>query len=171
MTTDAHRKTRDSGLGAVSLRPGVLGGVFLATLGVGAVLVGLAALVGGADAALGALTGAGLVAAVLAFGTVSLSMIARVMPAASLMAALMTYLVQVLLLLLVAIRLSETTAFGDGPGRTWLGIGIALGTVAWAAAQVVLTARARIPIYELPPTPSEQASDESRTPAHTGGER
>jgi hypothetical protein len=170
MTTEKHPHPR-SGLGALSLRPGVLGGVFVTTVVAGALLVALAGLLDGGDGAVGALVGAGLVVAVLAFGCVNLSLVARVLPAATLPVALGIYFLQAVLLVLVAVRLSRTDLFGDGPARLWLGIGLMAATLTWTTAQLVLTARARIPIYELPETPADQRRDVTRAPARTGGER
>jgi ATP synthase protein I len=171
MTTETHQQTRGSGLGAVSLRPGVLGGVFAATVAVGALMVLLGGVADGRDAAIGALTGSGIVAAVLAFGCGNLALVARLAPGATLLVALVTYLAQAVVLVLVAVRLSGTETFSDGPGRLWLGLGLIAGMLTWMTVQLLLTVRARIPIYDLPDTPSEQASDESRPATRTGGER
>lgn len=170
MTTETQPGARASGWGVASLRPSVLGGVFLVTLVVGGVVVALAALVDGRDGALGALVGAGLVTAVLGFGCGTLALVARVMPSATLLVALVTYFFQAVLMVLIAIRLSGTELFEDGPARGWLALGLVAGTLAWMTAQLLLTVRARIPIYDLP-EPRAGVRQDGPDPGNTGGEQ
>ena len=135
-------------MGAKSTQ-GILGRVAVVAALVGLATVGTGALVDGRDGALGALVGAGLVVGVLALGCGSLAVVARVQPNATLMVALVGYLTQAALLVLVFVRLSETPLFDGGAGRTWLAIGLVSGTLAWLTAQLVLTVRQRVPYYDL----------------------
>jgi ATP synthase protein I len=116
----------------------------------GLLLSVVAALVSGAPAAAGAVTGAALVCAVFAFGAVVLGVVASVAPAASLLVALLTYTLQVLLVGLVYLALSTGGAL-DGPvdGR-WLSAAVIACTLTWTATQVVVVTRTRQPLYDLP---------------------
>lgn len=126
---------------------------------VGAVVVTLVAglglaLVGGlavdAPAAYGALVGTLLAVAVLAFGSFSVNVVAGVMPAASLMVALLTYALQVVLMVVVLLAISRSGLLDDTLRRGWLAGAVIAGTLVWMVAQVVLTTRTRIPVYDLP---------------------
>jgi ATP synthase protein I len=150
MTTETRRSDGATGLGVASLGTGVLGGVLLVTALVGLATVALAALLSGLDGAVGALVGAGIVVAVFAFGCFSLALVARVLPSATLLVALVTYLAQAVVMVLVFVRLSEAARFEDGPGRVWLALGLVAATLAWMTAQLVLTVRQRVPYYDLP---------------------
>ena len=66
-----------------------------ATLALAAVAVPLAALASGAPAASGAAIGAGMVLVFFGFGAMTVNAVAAVSPAASLLVALLTYVLQV----------------------------------------------------------------------------
>jgi ATP synthase protein I len=145
MTTESRAITRRS-----SLVPGVRVVVRAAVLTslAGVVLVALAAVVHGAEAAA---VGAGLVVLVVSFGTLSLHVVASAMPTASLLVALVTYTTQLAIVLLVFLAITRGDAFSGDQARGWLAAGMVLATVVWTVAHLVLTARERAPYFDLPP--------------------
>lgn len=147
------------------LRPLVAAALVAAVLG--GLLAGLGALVSGDAAAYGALVGTAIAVGVFAFGTFAVDAVAHVMPAASLVIALLTYVMQVLVLALVFVALSQSGALDSTLDRGWLGGAIVLVTLIWTAVQIRATATARIPVYE----PAREAA--SRASAHPaeGGAR
>jgi ATP synthase protein I len=129
-------------------------GPLAVTATVGLLLVALAAVLTGPSGALGALIGAGLVASVFAFGAVAVGLVALVAPAASLLVALLTYTLQVVVVGLVYVGLSSGGAL-DGPvDARWLSAAVIACTLAWTATQITVTVRSRQPAYDLP---SQQA--------------
>jgi ATP synthase protein I len=117
--------------------------------GLGLLLVGLGALLTGAAGAAGAAIGAVLVCSVLASGAVVVGAVALVAPAASLVVALLTYTLQVLLVAFVYVGLSEGGAL-DGPvDARWLSAAVITCTLAWTVAQIVVSVRSRQPVYDL----------------------
>jgi ATP synthase protein I len=152
-------------------RPGVAGRAVavagLATLAVGAVLAGAGALTEGTPAAAGAAVGLVMVLAFFGLGAVVLDVVAGVAPALSLLVALLTYTLQVVLVGLVFVGLSRSGLLGSQLDADWVGGTVIAGTLTWLAAQVVTTVRTRRPVYDLPSpgTPSdasEAASEEPR---------
>jgi ATP synthase protein I len=122
---------------------------------VATVLVGgAAALVGalavGSAAALGAVVGTALVCVFFGAGAVVVAAVARVAPAASLLIALLTYTLNVVLVALVFVALGRSGALGSDIDPQWLGGTVIGGTLVWLTAQVVASMRTRIPVYELP---------------------
>jgi len=143
MTTETPRRPRD--WGAVALvRTAV------STLGLGLIASAAAALIAGSAAAYAVLLGTLIVVGVFGFGTFSLHVVARVMPAMSLALALLTYLLQVLVTAVIFIAIAESGLLEDGLDRAWLGGTVILGTLLWMAAQVRAATDRRIPIYDLP---------------------
>jgi ATP synthase protein I len=142
MTTESPRSTAGSGAS-------VLVGAALAALGTGLATVLLGGLLGGAPAAYGALAGTLLVVAVFFLGAGFVHVAAGLVPAASLLVALLTYTLQVLVLALVFAALSRSGLLEDALDRRWLAGAVIAGTVAWMVAQIVLTARLRLPVYDL----------------------
>ena len=117
-------------------------------LGVLAALAG--ALRGGSAAAYGALAGTVIVVGVFGFGTLTVNAVARLMPTAAVMFALLTYTLQVLAMGLVFAALSASGLLDDTISRGWLGGTVIAGTLGWLTVQVVLSTSRRIPIYDLP---------------------
>lgn len=154
MTTASPRSTATSGAS-------VLVGAALAALVTGLLVVLLGALTGGAPAAYGALAGTLLVVGVFFLGAGFVHVAAGLVPAASLLVALLTYTLQVLVLALVFAALSRSGLLDDALDRRWLAGAVIAGTLAWMVAQIVLTARLRLPVYDLPDRPSDQPSDRS----------
>ncbi len=134
-------------------RPGSTGPVvrrgLAATVAVGAVAAVLGAVLGGAPALLGALVGTGMVAAFFALGAMVLDTVARLAPALSLMVALLTYALQVVLVGLVFLVLSRSGALDSSVEGTWVAGTMIVATFAWLAVQVWTSLRARIPLYDL----------------------
>lgn len=119
------------------------------TAAVGLVLIALGALVSGSPAALGAATGATLVCLVFASGTLVVGVTAMVAPAASLLVALLTYTLQVLAVALVYLGLSESGALEGPVDPRWLSAAVIACTLVWMVAHIVVSVRARQPIYDL----------------------
>jgi ATP synthase protein I len=148
-----------------TLNPGVrvLGGAALTALAGGLVVVLVAALVADAPALRGALLGVALAVLVFSFGSFVVDQVALRLPAASLLVAVLTYTLQVVLLGMVFWRLTESGALESDLDGQWLGLALVTATIGWMVGQIVLTARARIPAYDLPAAPSAGAL--------TGGEQ
>jgi ATP synthase protein I len=148
MTTESSATPRRS-----SLAPGVRVVTRAAGLTVlaGALLTGAAAVVHGAESAAAAAVGAGLVALVVSFGTLSLHVVASAMPTASLLVALVTYATQLAIVLLVFLAITRGGAFSSDVARGWLAASMVVATLVWSTAHLVLTARERVPYFDLPP--------------------
>lgn len=120
------------------------------TAAMGALLVGAAAAVSGAPGALGAVVGVVMVAAVFAFGAVVIGVVTLVSPSASLLVALLTYTLQVVLVGLVYVALKSGGALDGAVDARWLSAAVIASTLAWTTTQIVVTMRMRQPVYELP---------------------
>lgn len=131
--------------------------------GVAVALVGLA--VDGTDALYAALAGATATVLVLALGALVVDVVARIMPAASLMLALLTYICQ-LLFLTVALAAVASSA-GDDAVTRWAAAGLIAVTLAWTVAHVLLTMHRRIPVYDVA-LPSERTSASDALSKATG---
>ena len=73
------------------------------------------------------------------------------MPTASLLVALVTYVTQLAIVLLVFLAITRGDVFSSDQARGWLAAAMVLATVVWTAAHLVLTARERAPYFDLPP--------------------
>lgn len=125
-------------------------------------LVGLG--VTGVQAMWAALAGAGATVVVLAAGGLVVDVVARVMPVASLLLALLTYVCQVLVLtgaLVVVAGVSDDTVTRWSAGAL---IGV---TLVWTMAHVLLATRRRIAVYDVA-LPGENASVADGLPGVTG---
>jgi hypothetical protein len=143
MTTEITSAPRDAGFPAL-VRAAVV------STGLGLVLVLVAALASGSAAAWGALVGTLLVVGVFAFGSFGVNLVARVMPTAALMFALLTYTLQVVVMGVVFAGLSRSGLLDDEIDRNWLAGTVIAGTVAWLAVHVLVATTRRIPVYDLP---------------------
>ena len=162
MTTESKQDTRSgapvllgraTSAGGVGLHlPGlrVVARAALLTVLAGLVVTLAAALGHGAEPAAAAAVGAGLVVLVVSFGTLSLHVVASAMPKASLLVALVTYLTQLAAVLLVFVAITRGDVFTDVESRGWLAASMVVTTVVWTAAHLVLTARERVPYFDLP---------------------
>ena len=145
------------------------------TLVVGTAVVAVAASTDGAPGASGALVGTVFALGVFSFGVFAVGAVARLMPAASLLVAMLTYTTQVLLMLVFFVALTKAGVVGEELDREWLGGAIIVAVLAWTLAQLVAFARARIPLYDLPTDepvehPGQRPSEGVR-PAVEGGAR
>ncbi len=100
--------------------------------------------------ALGALSGLVMVAGFFGFGTLTVSLVSRVAPAASLLVALLTYTLQVLLLGLVFVALTSSGTTQEALDPRWLGGTVVAATLAWTVWLVLREVRTRRPIYDVP---------------------
>lgn len=129
---------------------GVLSRTALVALLLLAVLAALGAGFSGTAGALGALTGGGLVLVVFTFGTFMTNAVAQVLPHFSLLIAMLTYLLQLLVVLVVMLALDRSGAVGDTLHRGWIAAGVVVLALGWTWVQLGLTLRLRVPLYRLP---------------------
>lgn len=148
-------------------RAGVVGRVVLvalvSTLVLGAMLALVGGLTSGRSAVLGVLIGSLMVCVFFGVGALVLDVVAGLAPAASLMIALLTYTLKVVLIGLVFVGLTRSGALEQTIDARWLGGTVIASTLVWLAAQVVASMRARLPIYDLP------SNDAPSTPQNAPG--
>jgi ATP synthase protein I len=153
-------------------KPGTRTGVppLLGALASGAVavlvLVVVASLTDGRPAVVGAATGGVVTLAVFALGIAVVGLVARVMPGASLLVALMTYALQLLVLALVVASLERADVSAETLSRGWFAAGVIAVTLLWMVGQLVAATRQRIPAYET----REDAPAAGEQAGHPGGE-
>lgn len=128
--------------------PPVVSRTALAAAAAGAGLVGVASLVGGAPAAAGAAVGSLIAVGIFAFGAFAVDAVARLMPAASLMFAMVTYTFQVVAMALAFVAVNRTGMLDDQIDRNWLGGAIIVGAFVWIVVQIRLATTLRIPAFE-----------------------
>lgn len=128
--------------------------------------VGAAAVVGasnaGAAAARGALVGGGLALVFLLFGSVTVYAATSLAPQSSMLVALMTFLLQVVLVAAVFFALDRSGVVGDQLSAPWVAGGVITAAVSWILAQLVASARARVPVYDIELPGAAAAADEAR---------
>ena len=124
----------------------------LAAAAAAGLLVLVAALVAGSSAAAGAAVGGVLAVGVFAFGSFAVELVSRLMPAASLMFAMLTYTLQVVLMATAFVALNRSGMLGEELDRNWLGATIIAGAFVWITVQIVLATTARIPAFETRPS-------------------
>ena len=110
------------------------------TAGLLPLAVVVAALVGGADAAVGAGIGVALVTVSFTVSAVAVLRAAKVSPALMFQAAMATYLVKILVLAGLLVAFHDTTAF-DPKAFGWA---VLAATVVWLVAEVRLFTTARV---------------------------
>ena len=142
MTTESQQTSAGGGVGLLLTS----GAAALALL---LVVVGVAAVVSGSAAAAGSLAGGVMALVVFLAGSLVVNSVAGLAPALSLVFALSTYALQLLVLGSFFSILGRSDLLGASLDAGWLGATIIAVTVAWLAVQVVLTSRARIPVYDL----------------------
>jgi hypothetical protein len=117
--------------------PGQRSAVLL-TLVIGGAGALLAVLTGhGERQVVGALVGAATVGVFFLFGAMTTGFVAAHAPQASLLVALMTYTLQVLLLALLLAAVARTPALQEALDERWLGGAVLVGALAWTGALVV----------------------------------
>lgn len=154
MTTEMNRRPGDPGLR-------VLGLTTVGAFVVAALVTFLAWLVGGTGAVGGAAAGAFSLAVVMSFGTFVVHTVAAAIPSLSLLVAMMTYALQIVMVGAFFLALKRSDALGTTVDGTWLVVGVVVGSLSWSANQIWLSARARIPMYDLPVTGSSQTQEPS----------
>ena len=120
------------------------------TLGAGAVAAVVAALTTGGPGALGVLVGVGLLVGFYVLGLVTMQVSASVAPSTSLLLALLTYTLQVVLLGLAFVALQRSGLLVERVDRRWLSGTVVVGTLLWTASLVRSATRQRIPLYHTP---------------------
>lgn len=148
MTTDT-RVTHGSRAPSAGLR--ALVGAAATALLVGLGLAIVAGLAEDRTAAGSALLGTAIAVGVFFMGAFAVNVVAAQLPAASLLVAMLTYTLQVVLMGLLFWALSTSGALEESLSREWLAGTVIACTLAWLAAQVTITLRTRIPVYDLPP--------------------
>ena len=114
---------------------------------VGVAAVAAAAVVGGTQAAAAAAVGVALVVLVFGGGAFFVDLVAGVLPTASLLIALLTYTLQVLVMAAAFLVITRGGLLDDTLDRGWLAGAVIVGTAGWLVAQVVLATTARIPAF------------------------
>ena len=145
MTTTTNSKGQTPRIGG----SGVLLSAAVATLLAGSLIVIGGALAAGTSAAYGAAIGVGITAAVFLLGSLMVNTVAGLVPSASLLVALMTYVLQVVLMAVIFATLSNASVFEDPTPRVWLAAGVISATATWVVAHIWLATRQRIPHYDL----------------------
>lgn len=153
-STDPHEVTRSAVRDA--LVPMVLAAAF--TVVAVAVLAVVAAAAAGERALAGALTGGLAVLGVLLFGVLTMALVVRWVPEASLLVAMLTYVAQIAVLFALYIRYNRDEAMQDALSAGWLAASIAAATVAWVLGQLLGAWRARhdvTGVHDLTPVSEE----------------
>lgn len=142
MTTESKQDTR----------PGasVLLGAAAAAFVTGVLMTLVAWLVSDATAVRSVVLSTLLVVVVIGFGVFVLNTVASIMPGATVLVALVTYALQLVVMAAVVLQLVRSGMMADTLDRRWFGGGVAVATLAWMVAQIVAATRARIPVYDLP---------------------
>jgi ATP synthase protein I len=115
--------------------------------------------------------GIAMVCGFFATGAVVLDTVASLAPATSLLVALLTYTLQVVLVGLVFVALNRSGLLEDAVDARWLGATVIAGTFGWLAAQVVASMRTRIPVYELGVSKGSSGASSEPSRAEEAGER
>ena len=142
MTTESKQDTRPGAF--------VLLGAAGAALVAGLVLTLVAWLAADVTAVRSVAVSTLLVVVVIGFGVFTLNTVASIMPSATVLVALVTYTLQLVVLAAVVLTLARNGMLDDTFDRRWFGGGVAVATLAWMIAQIVAHLRARIPVYDLP---------------------
>lgn len=128
--------------------PSVVMRAAVAAAAAGVVLVVVAGLASGAPAARGAVVGSLIAVGVFAFGGFAVDAVSRLMPAASLMFAMLTYTLQVVVMAMAFVAVNRSGMLERDVDRNWLGAAIIVGAFVWMTVQIRLATTTRIPVYE-----------------------
>ena len=127
----------------------------LGTLAVGLVSVGAGLLLSGPSAAAGAAIGFAMVLVFFGTGAVVVNAVAAVSPVTSLLVAMLTYTLQVVLVALVLTALDRSGVLDGAVDRTWAGVAVIAATVGWLVSHILSATRSRQPLYDLPERPTD----------------
>ena len=116
----------------------------LATAPAAAAMIVLSGIAGGGKGLVGALLGVGLVIVFFGIDALTLSWAARHSPTVMMVTAISTYLIKILALLFLVAKYSGTTAFN---GKLF-GFTVIVCVLAWTTAQVLISARLKVPYVE-----------------------
>jgi ATP synthase protein I len=125
------------------------------TLVLGIVLVVVAALVDGSSGAAGAAIGAGMVLVFFGLGALAVNAVSTVSPNASMLVALLTYVLQVALVGVVLAALERSGMLERSVDRGWAAGSVIAATVVWLGTHTISTMRARQPLYDVHERPGE----------------
>jgi ATP synthase protein I len=125
------------------LADGLVGAGLAVVVGAGVAAAGAALghATAGPPQALGAVLGAGLMTAFYLVGTVTISLVTAYAPRASLLVALLTYVLQVAALALVLAEVQASPATGTTLDVAWTGGAVVVATVVWLVLLVVRALR------------------------------
>lgn len=142
-TPASNRTARPYGVAA-------LGAAVLASVVAGVVTAVLALALDGSTGLIGALAGAGIALLVLATGFALVDMVSGLVPAFSMIFALLTYSFQVVVLagVLAVLRSADDIDATLTPG--WFAAGVIVVALAWSVCLVWHAMHARVPLYDLP---------------------
>jgi hypothetical protein len=159
MTTESKQVSATAGAGTL------LGAAAWALpAGLVVAFVGLA--VDGSTALYAGLAGAVATVLVLAGGALVVGAVARIMPVASLMLALLTYVCQ---LLLLTVALTVVANLADETATQWSAGALIAVTLVWTIAHLLLATRRRIAVYDIAlPAGDSSASDASSSTTRAG---
>ncbi len=139
----------------------------LGALGVGGlavlVLMVVAGLTDGRPAVVGSGVGGVLTLTVFALGVSAVGFVARLLPGASLLVALLTYALQLLVLALVVAAIERADVTGATLSRGWFAAAVIVVALTWVVGLLVAATRQRIPLYDTLTTVGPTR--------HPGGER
>ena len=124
----------------------------------------VAALVAGRPQVLGVVVGALVVAGFFTIGSLSTSLAAAYAPALSLVVALVTYALQVVLLALVFVELTATPESRAAVDVEWAAGAVIGFTLMWTVTLVVAAVRARQPLYDQPESGTAARDDKITVP-------
>lgn len=151
MTTGTPQARRPAGVPGADPQLRVAALTAAGCLVVGVVAAGIGLTVSGSSAAYGALIAAGLAVGVFVAGALAVHVAARVLPPVALAVALLTYVCQVLVAMMVFAGLTRSQLLDDGTvSGPWLGLVLAVCALLWVGVQVRVAATTRVPLYDLP---------------------
>ena len=148
----------------------VLGALAAGTVAV-LVLVVVAGLTDGRPGVVGAAVGGVVTLMVFALGLAAVGFVARLLPGASMLVALMTYALQLLVLALVVTGIDRADAGAETLSRGWFAAAVIVVTLTWLVGQLVAATRQRIPLYETAADRPSDAPVAAEPARHPGGER
>ncbi|GGF40991.1 hypothetical protein GCM10011519_13360 [Marmoricola endophyticus] len=144
MTTE----TPTTHLARTTPRGAELVGAGLVALGVSVLVALLATLATGPAAGVGAMAGGSIALVFFLAGSVLVGAVAASQPQLAMLVALLTYTLEVLLLLVVFVALDRAEVFPTAAERGWVVAGLLGCTLAWTAGHIRATTRLRIPAFE-----------------------